>query len=90
MAVILLRVRAVREGAKVVKTSDESLVTTKIYCPGWRTSADIALRVVGSGSERSLDVRRCDLLLDEETCDQACIEVEGLTTAKTGDLPQPS
>jgi hypothetical protein len=54
--------------------TDMPMIATRIYCPEWRAPADIALGLVGSDSSKRLDIVTCDLLLEGETCDQACLE----------------
>lgn len=71
LTVALLRDRAVFEGPKDEETTgDIPMVVTTIYCPEWRTNADVALGLVGSDSQKHIGVLTCDLLREGETCDR--------------------
>ena len=74
LTVALLRDRAVFEGPQEEETTDDvPMVATTIYCPEWRTNADVALGLVGSGSQKKMGVLTCDMLREGETCDRSCL-----------------
>ena len=70
----LVRDRGVFEGPESGYLQEEvpSLHTT-MFCPDWRTAADVAIGLDRSGPKARLAVLSCDLLLEGETCDLTCL-----------------
>ncbi len=70
----LVRDRPVFEGPESGYLQEEvpSLHTT-MFCPDWRTAADVAIGLDRSGPKARLAVLSCDLLLEGETCDLTCL-----------------
>ena len=70
----LVRDRPVSEGPESGHLQEEvSLLHTTMFCPEWRTPADVAIGVDRSGPKARLDVLSCDLLLEGGTCDLTCV-----------------
>ncbi len=74
LTVALVRDRAVFERPRAGETMDDvSRVLTSIYCPEWRTNADVMLGPRGMDSKKHMGVITCDLLREGETCDRSCL-----------------
>ena len=70
----LVRDRPVFEGPESGHLlEDVPLLHTTMFCPDWRTAADVAIGLDRSGPKARLAVLSCDLLLEGETCDLTCL-----------------
>jgi hypothetical protein len=71
----LVRDRMVFEGPESGGHLPEEVrsLHTTMFCPEWRTAADVAIGLDRSGPKARLHVLSCDLLLEEETCDLTCL-----------------
>lgn len=49
------------------------LLTTTLFCPDWQVGAEVAIGLARTGRKPLLEVVSCDLLLEGEQCDQACM-----------------
>ena len=53
--------------------SDPPPVTMTVLCPGWKCNADVIVGVKGDAVDGYLGVTACDLLLEGESCNEACV-----------------
>ncbi len=74
LTVALVRERPVFEGPESGHLPEEvPLLHTTMFCPEWRTTADVAIGLDRSGPKARLHVLSCDLLLEGEACDLTCV-----------------
>jgi hypothetical protein len=71
----LVRDRPVFEGPEREHLPEEfPLLTTSLFCPDWALGADVVIGLDNTGPKPFLKVTSCDLLLEGETCDMACVK----------------
>ena len=74
LTVAFARARPVFEGPESEHLPEEvALLNTTMFCPDWRTTADVAFGLDRSGPKARLGVVSCDLLREGETCDLTCV-----------------
>jgi hypothetical protein len=86
LTVALVRARPLVEGAKQEQDLEQvpeqalggvqeklPVLSTTMLCPTWGIGAEVALGLDSAGPKPRLEILSCDLLLDLETCDRACV-----------------